>query len=251
MVATIAAGMTPALAIPRMISGWYSRATLRASARHSSPKNGQSTSRMSRVGAGRGRGTGASGVSRHARRSGQPNTNHARPGRALPRPSARPKLPGCLPLPCGASSELVEEDPGRRRRIDQAPTPRLSERGSRARTPRRFRGCDHVVSAGAPGRTRQREYFSSTSRSRCRLGRGRQEEAIRHYRRALELQPDLAGAHYGLAFLLRRRGDVERAAEHLRAFLAPATRSGDGPLGRARPHRPGGDRWRPRGEVTA
>lgn len=49
---------------------------------------------------------------------------------------------------------------------------------------------------------------------------GRLEEAIRHYRRALELDGTLAGAHYGLAFLLLRRGDPERAAEHLRAFLA-------------------------------
>ncbi len=49
---------------------------------------------------------------------------------------------------------------------------------------------------------------------------GRHEEAIRHYRRALELDPGLVGAHYGLAFLLLRRGDTDRAAEHLRVFLA-------------------------------
>lgn len=48
----------------------------------------------------------------------------------------------------------------------------------------------------------------------------RREEAIRYYRRALELVPDLAGAHYGLAFLLIKRGDVDRGAEHLRHFLA-------------------------------
>lgn len=55
----------------------------------------------------------------------------------------------------------------------------------------------------------------------------RYEEAIRHYRRALELQPDLAGAHYGLAFLLLRRGDTARAGEHLRAFLAKPPRDGE------------------------
>jgi Flp pilus assembly protein TadD len=49
---------------------------------------------------------------------------------------------------------------------------------------------------------------------------GRQEEAIRTYRRALELDPRLAGAHYGLAFLLLKRGDVAGAARHLDAFLA-------------------------------
>ena len=46
------------------------------------------------------------------------------------------------------------------------------------------------------------------------------EEAIRHYKRALELDASLVGAHYGVAFLLLKRGDAQQAAEHLRAFLA-------------------------------
>ena len=41
---------------------------------------------------------------------------------------------------------------------------------------------------------------------------GRQSEAIRCYRRALEIQPKLSGAHYGLAFLLLRRG--KQATRH-------------------------------------
>lgn len=45
------------------------------------------------------------------------------------------------------------------------------------------------------------------------------EEAIRTYRRALQLAPDLAGAHYGLAFLLLKRGDTAHAGHHLDAFL--------------------------------
>jgi tetratricopeptide (TPR) repeat protein len=49
---------------------------------------------------------------------------------------------------------------------------------------------------------------------------GRQEEAIRAYTRALELRPTLAGAHYGLAYLLLKRGDTSKAAHHLEAFLA-------------------------------
>lgn len=56
---------------------------------------------------------------------------------------------------------------------------------------------------------------------------GRLEEAIRHYRRALELDGESAGAHYGLAFLLLRRGDGDRAAEHLRAFLAKPPRDAE------------------------
>src|SRR2546425_11021383 len=43
MLATTAPGITPALAIPITTSGSYSRKIFKASARHSSPKNGQST----------------------------------------------------------------------------------------------------------------------------------------------------------------------------------------------------------------
>lgn len=48
---------------------------------------------------------------------------------------------------------------------------------------------------------------------------GRMEEAIRAYRRALDAAPELAGAHYGLAFLLLKRGDRAGAMSHLTAFL--------------------------------
>ena len=57
------------------------------------------------------------------------------------------------------------------------------------------------------------------------------EEAIRHYKRALELDASLVGAHYGVAFLLLKRGDTQQAAEHLRAFLARP------------PKGPDADRW--------
>ena len=45
------------------------------------------------------------------------------------------------------------------------------------------------------------------------------DDAIRCYRRALELDPKLSGAHYGLAFLLLKRGDAVGAERHLEAFL--------------------------------
>jgi tetratricopeptide (TPR) repeat protein len=48
---------------------------------------------------------------------------------------------------------------------------------------------------------------------------GQLDEAVRCYRRALAIEPRLSGAHYGLAFLLLRRGDVSDAAYHLEAFL--------------------------------
>lgn len=46
------------------------------------------------------------------------------------------------------------------------------------------------------------------------------DEAIRYYRRALEVEPELSGAHYGLAFLLLKKGDRAGAEKHLGAFLA-------------------------------
>jgi tetratricopeptide (TPR) repeat protein len=46
------------------------------------------------------------------------------------------------------------------------------------------------------------------------------DEAIRFYRKALDVDGSLGGAHYGLAFLLLRRGDEGDAANHLREFLA-------------------------------
>jgi Flp pilus assembly protein TadD len=49
---------------------------------------------------------------------------------------------------------------------------------------------------------------------------GRLEDAIRSYRRALEVAPEQVGAHYGLAFLLLKRGDRAGAMTHLDAFLA-------------------------------
>lgn len=48
---------------------------------------------------------------------------------------------------------------------------------------------------------------------------GMTDEAVRTYRRVLQMQPTASGAHYGLAFLLLQRGGREEATEHLRAFL--------------------------------
>jgi tetratricopeptide (TPR) repeat protein len=57
------------------------------------------------------------------------------------------------------------------------------------------------------------------------------EEAIRLYRRALEIDNTLGGAHYGLAFLLLKRGEQDAAVLHLREFLA------------RRPKGPDAERW--------
>lgn len=49
---------------------------------------------------------------------------------------------------------------------------------------------------------------------------GMTDEAVRTYRRVLELRPNAPGAHYGLAFLLLQRGNREEGIAHLKAFLA-------------------------------
>jgi Flp pilus assembly protein TadD len=49
---------------------------------------------------------------------------------------------------------------------------------------------------------------------------GMTDEAVRTYRRVLDLKPHASGAHYGLAFLLLQRGSVDDAVAHLRTFLA-------------------------------
>lgn len=56
---------------------------------------------------------------------------------------------------------------------------------------------------------------------------GQMDEAIRAYRRALELNPQLSGAHYGLAFLLLKRGDSQAAQEHLNSFLTNPPRGAE------------------------
>jgi Flp pilus assembly protein TadD len=51
---------------------------------------------------------------------------------------------------------------------------------------------------------------------------GRHEEAVRAYRKALEVDPMLSGAHYGLAFLLLKRGETSAAIKHLTTFVSHA-----------------------------
>ena len=51
---------------------------------------------------------------------------------------------------------------------------------------------------------------------------GMTEEAAKTYRHVLQKDPNAAGAHYGLAFLLVRGGKEPDAIPHLRAFLENA-----------------------------
>lgn len=63
---------------------------------------------------------------------------------------------------------------------------------------------------------------------------GTEDEAIRTYRKVLDLDPHAAGAHYGLAFLLVNRGSDDEAVAHLRAFLARPPEQADAHIAHAR-----------------
>ena len=49
---------------------------------------------------------------------------------------------------------------------------------------------------------------------------GMTDEAMKTYQGVLDRDPSAVGAHYGLAFLKLKEGDVDAAAGHLRQFLA-------------------------------
>jgi predicted Zn-dependent protease len=49
---------------------------------------------------------------------------------------------------------------------------------------------------------------------------GMTDEAAKTYRHVLQKDPEASGAHYGLAFLLIRSGQMKEAVPHLQAFLA-------------------------------
>lgn len=56
---------------------------------------------------------------------------------------------------------------------------------------------------------------------------GMADEASKTYRHVLQKDPEAAGAHYGLAYLLLRKGDEREAVQHLEAFLANPPRGAE------------------------
>ncbi|TVR60967.1 MAG: hypothetical protein EA422_13205 [Gemmatimonadales bacterium] len=56
---------------------------------------------------------------------------------------------------------------------------------------------------------------------------GMTEEAAKTYRHVLQKDPSAVGAHYGLAYLLLRKGEESDAIRHLEAFLAAPPRGAD------------------------
>ncbi len=61
----------------------------------------------------------------------------------------------------------------------------------------------------------------------CYTRIGMTDEAAKTYKHVLQKDPSASGAHYGLAFILLRSGEVEEGMEHLEAFLANAPRNAD------------------------
>lgn len=56
---------------------------------------------------------------------------------------------------------------------------------------------------------------------------GMTEEAAKTYRHVLQKDPSAVGAHYGLAYLLLRKGEEREAIQHLEAFLKDPPRGAD------------------------
>src|SRR5881396_2289670 len=202
MLATTAPGMTPARAIPITTSGSYSRKILSANARHISPKNGQSTSRTpcgalraARASRGRGAWGGWGGFGGGAG-MGCEATLHSREAASY----FWRRLFG------GSGADDV--NPQRLDYLNEALALERQGDYDAALTSYRLALRDHPNDA----RILQNMAIALTKTRRI-------DEAIRHYRRALELDRELAGAHYGLAFLLLKRGDPDGATQHLRAFL--------------------------------
>ena len=212
MDATTTPGITPALAMPSTISGSYSRATRSASARHNSPKNGQSTSSTP---------FDAGGWLRRMRSSGLGYPNLRRFARGGNRVSAL-RRPAAVTRFAGTSNALSPFDFARRSHRPMSFWRRMFGKESRETLqPQRLDYLNEGLALERQGDyeaalTSYRLAFrDNPSDSRILLNMAiaftktsQPEEAIRHYKRALELDPSLVGAHYGVAFLLLKRGDV-------------------------------------------
>jgi tetratricopeptide (TPR) repeat protein len=61
----------------------------------------------------------------------------------------------------------------------------------------------------------------------CYTRIGMTEEAAKTYRHVLQKDPNAAGAHYGLAFILLRSERPEESIHHLEAFLASAPKDAE------------------------
>jgi len=61
----------------------------------------------------------------------------------------------------------------------------------------------------------------------CYTRIGMVDEAAKTYRHVLQKDPDAAGAHYGLAFILLRGDQPDDSIPHLEAFLTHAPDGGD------------------------
>jgi tetratricopeptide (TPR) repeat protein len=74
-------------------------------------------------------------------------------------------------------------------------------------------GWEHLV------RLNPRDATAHASLAAFHSSAGNLDVAIRHYRRALDAQPDFAAAHYNLAMLLEMRSDTDGALQHYREAL--------------------------------
>src|ERR1043166_4274596 len=219
MAAITAPGMTPAVAIPTTISGAYARDTFNASARDSSPKSGHSTLKTPFE------------CSTEIRRGLMVSVACGWWSVAKASPDRDP----CIALPPGPRRAPPAATPSSTRPSSKSMSwwSRLVGGKSGSVKPQRL---DYLSEALAL--ERQGDFDAALTSYRLALRdrpndpkilenmaiafskTGRLDDAVRWYRRSLEIAPELSGAHYGLAFLLFKRGDAAGGAEHLKAFLA-------------------------------
>jgi tetratricopeptide (TPR) repeat protein len=74
-------------------------------------------------------------------------------------------------------------------------------------------GWEHLI------RVNPRDAIAHASLAAFHSSAGNPDVAIRHYRSALDAQPDLAAAHYNLAMLLEGRADHDGALHHYREAI--------------------------------
>ena len=80
---------------------------------------------------------------------------------------------------------------------------------------------------GSPSKTISKEAMGEIAAAKEAVAGKNLDKAVKHFRKAIEIEPEFAEAHYNLGILLRQKGKVEVAKEH---FLSAIEYQEDYPL---------------------
>lgn len=67
---------------------------------------------------------------------------------------------------------------------------------------------------GSPSKTMSKEAMGEIAAAREAVTQKKLDKAIKHFQKAIEMEPEFAEAHYNLGILLRQKGKIEEAKEH-------------------------------------